>query len=186
MFKKSFLTASLIGLGLSVVTAQASEPYGYLSGNYGEVEHKVGVGFGDFNENGFKLAAGLQANDYVAVEAQYTNLGKISDVYGGVKIKADTYGLGANVVGTLPIQDLTLFAKVGTHRMHTKIKGTYSSGIVYASESASINNWVTSFSAGAAYAITPAVEVIVEFDRYMSIAKEYDANFTSVGARYNF
>lgn len=51
---------------------------------------------------------------------------KLLLAYGGkvynLKGSAETKGLGANLVGTLPLDGFKLFAKVGCHRLETKIK----------------------------------------------------------------
>ena len=63
-----------------------------------------------------KLLVGLQVNQYFALEAQYTDLGKPKDKISGriegmdvtTKGTADTKGFGFNVVGTLPLDNFAL------------------------------------------------------------------------------
>lgn len=204
MFKKSILAVSLIGLGLIAAPTQASEPYPYIAGSIGTAKHSIGTvdfdyydfSFGSKNDTAYKFLIGIQANDYIAAEVQYTDLGKVSKthreyslagtVLDSEKLKTDTYGIGFNVVGTLPIHDLTLFAKLGTHRMNTSYKYTDTwtgGGFV---ESGTYRNWTTLVGFGAAYAVTPHVELTLEYENYYDIADEYDARLLSAGVRYNF
>ncbi len=197
MLKKTLLAA--VVLGLSTTAVQANEVSGYVTGSMGQTDSK---GFDTNNKLGYKIAVGLQANQYVALEAQYTDLGKPKDkasgralvngVPGNVNVKgtAETRGLGANLVGTLPLDDFKLFAKVGYHRLETKVKGTATAsalGVSYSEKfSGKEREWVPSFGAGASYAIMPELEIIAEYERYKSVADDYDVDFASVGLRYNF
>lgn len=160
---------------------------------------------------------GLQANPYFALELQYVDLGKSK--YKGresgplfapnslfsenEKIDFKTNGLGLNLVGSLPIEDFALFAKVGYH--YLKTKGSYSFTDIetgdeadYDSSSKTIRKWTPSFGVGAAYNITPDFAVVAEYERYKGVADKkisyfyekvsmkHDIDFASVGLRYNF
>ena len=142
MLKKTLLAAAV--LALSATAVQADEVSGYLTGSVGQAKADkpsvVKREMNDFKELGgststdrtdtaYKIAVGLQANPYVALELQYIDLGK-SKYKGALsapgigsyseKIDFDTSGFGANLVGTLPLDDFTLFAKVGYHYLKTK------------------------------------------------------------------
>lgn len=187
MLKKTLLAAVVLGLATTAV--QANEVSGYVTGSMGQSDSKD---FGSSKDFAYKVAVGLQANPYVALEAQYTDLGKPSDkgyvvdnagnLY-NAKGTASTRGLGANLVGTLPLDDFKLFAKVGYHKMETKatlkVEG-------FGSESDKTREWVPSFGAGASYAIMPELEVVAEYERYKDVADSYNVDLASVGLRYNF
>ena len=191
MLKKTLLAA--VVLGLSATAVQADEVSGYLSGNVGQSDTKGGG-----TDTAYKMAVGLQANQYVALEMQYIDLGEGKDkVYGTVdgldfsgKVALDTKGFGANLVGTLPLDDFKLFGKVGYHRLETKAKATVTltGGVNTFTDKgkAKTNEWVPSFGAGASYAFTPAIEVVAEYERYKKVADSYDVDLASVGLRYNF
>lgn len=225
MLKKTLLAAAV--LALSATAVQADEVSGYLTGSVGQAKADkpsvVKREMNDFKELGgststdrtdtaYKIAVGLQANPYVALELQYIDLGK-SKYKGALsapgigsyseKIDFDTSGFGANLVGTLPLDDFTLFAKVGYHYLKTKgsLKESVSLvGIGNFSESGSDNvrKWTPSFGVGASYSITKELAVVAEYERYQGVANKkvnvddekisfkHDIDFASVGLRYNF
>lgn len=189
MLKKALLAVLVFGAATTGV--QANQATGYLTGNIGQSDAK---GFRNNTATGYKIAVGLQANQYLAVEAQYINLGKAKDKLWAARASSETKGIGANLVGTLPIDEFKLFGKVGYHRLETKSKLAAPGG--YASRKKT--DGVTSFGVGASYAFTPAVEVVAEYERYRKVADrkanvgayrvnfEHDVDFASVGLRYNF
>lgn len=187
MLKKTLLAAAVFACATTAV--QANEVSGYLTGSVGQSESKDFRSDTDF---AYKVAVGLQANPYVGLEAQYTDLGKPSDKglvvdnFGNLynaKATAKTRGLGANLVGTLPLDDFKLFAKVGYHKMETKVRVKVA-GV--GSGSAKEREWVPSFGAGASYAIMPELEIVAEYERYKDVADAYNVDLASVGLRYNF
>ncbi|NLW04638.1 MAG: porin family protein [Pseudomonadaceae bacterium] len=187
MLKKVLLTA--VVLGLASTATQAESVSGYVAGSVGQTDSK------DFNTNkkfGHKVIVGLQANQYVALEAQYTDLGKpndkgyVVDNFGSLydaKLTAQTRGLGANIVGTVPLDNFKLFAKAGYHKMETKVK-VKAAGL--GSLSGKDREWVPSMGIGAGYAMTPELDVIAEYERYKDVADDYNVDFASVGLRYKF
>ena len=185
MLKKTLLAAAVFACATTAV--QANEVSGYLTGSVGQSDTK-----GANTDTAYKIAVGLQANPYVGLEAQYTDLGKPSDKgfvvdnFGNLynaKVTAKTRGLGANLVGTLPLDDFKLFAKVGYHKMETKAKLKID-GV--GSDSGTVREWVPSFGAGASYAIMPELEIVAEYERYKDVADAYNVDLASVGLRYNF
>lgn len=112
--------------------------------------------------------------------------GLVADNFGNLynaKATAKTRGLGANLVGTLPLDDFKLFAKVGYHKMETKVTLKVDG---FGSDSGTVREWVPSFGAGASYAIMPELEIVAEYERYKDIADAYNVDLASVGLRYNF
>lgn len=190
MLKKTVLAALVLGAASTAV--QASQSSGYLSGNIGQSDAKS---FSSNTDTGYKIAVGLQANQYVAIEAQYLDLGKAKDTVLGARASSETKGIGANLVGTVPLNEFKLFGKVGYHRLETKSKLS-APGVGYANHTKT--DGVTSLGLGASYAFTPAVEVVAEYERYKSVADRkaqvgryrvnfaHDVDFASVGLRYNF
>lgn len=185
MLKKTLLAAAVLAMATTAV--QANEVSGYVTGSMGQSDTK-----GANKDFAYKMAVGLQANPYVALEAQYTDLGKPSEkgfvvdnagnLY-NAKASLSTRGLGANLVGTLPIDDFKLFAKVGYHKMETKATLKVDG---FGSDSGKVREWVPSFGAGASYAIIPELEVVAEYERFKDVADAYNVDLASVGLRYNF
>ncbi len=225
MLKKTLLAAAVFACATTAV--QANEVSGYVTGSIGqakadkpsvvkremnEIKEFGGSTSTDRTDTAYKIAVGLQANPYVALELQYIDLGKSK--YKGTesvpgyasyseKIDFDTSGFGGNLVGTLPLDDFTLFAKVGYHYLKTKgsLKETGSIvGVGSFSDSGSDNvrKWTPSFGVGASYNITPEFAVVAEYERYKGVADKkvtiddekhsfkHDVDFASVGLRYNF
>jgi opacity protein-like surface antigen len=210
MIKKSLL--ALVVAGSMVAGAQAASPNGYLFANIGqsdadkpsyineidadarafasELELQYRSSY-DSKDTAYKIGAGVQLNPYVGLEFQYINLGEAvfkfsfsdGELTAGGKANAETDGYGANLVGTLPLDRFKLFGKVGYHKLKTDAKA---SALGETIERASANEWVTSFGVGAAFALTPAVEIVGEFERFRDVADEYDVDLASVGLRYNF
>lgn len=218
MIKKSLL--ALVVAGSMVAGAQAASPNGYLFANIGQsdadasrfgraldgiaedIADELGLeGRSSFDkkDSAFKIGAGIQLNQHVALEFQYVDLGEVSykaegrdeDLTGRLRASAGTDGFGANLVGTLPFDRFKLFGKVGYHKLKTeaRLTETYSfEGETFFTGriSDSTNEWITSFGVGASYAFTPAVELVAEYERYRDVGDEYDVDFASVGLRYNF
>jgi len=193
MFKKTLLAALVFGVAATSV--QAYEPTGYLTGSMGRSDHDR---FGSNTDFAYKVAAGLQVNPYVALEAQYLDLGKAKDKglvsSSRARATSESRGLGANIVGSIPIDNLKLFGKAGYHRLKTKSKLTV--GNQYGSRNKA--DWVPSLGVGASYAFTPNLDVVAEYERYKDVGdrkvrtKNYYANFkhdvdlASVGLRLKF
>lgn len=221
MLKKTLLAAAVFACATTAV--QANEVSGYLTGSIGQakaekpkfVKEEQGIfkelggsTSSDRTDTAYKIAVGLKVNPYIALEAQYIDLGKASykgsisvPGFGSYSEKIDfkTSGFGANLVGTLPLDDFTLFAKAGYH--YLKTKGTlkeYGSivgeGSFSESGSDNVRRWTPSFGVGASYNITPELAVVAEYERYQDVADKkvqgvnfkHDIDLASVGLRYNF
>ena len=182
MLKKTLLAALVFGVATTAV--QANEVSGYATYSLGQTDSK---GFNTKKKVGHKVVVGLQANEFVGLEAQYTDLGKPKDkgfVDGNpAKLTAQTRGIGGNLVGTLPLNDFKLFAKVGYHRMETKGKLKVDGP---GSDSGKDREWVPSFGVGGAYILTPELDLVAEYERYKDVADAYNVDFASVGIRYKF
>lgn len=187
MLKKVLLAALVSSLAATAV--QADDVSGYVTGSLGLSDSKGANKNTDF---AYKMVVGLQVNPYVALEGQYIDLGKpnekflVADNFGNIyraKATADTKGLGANIVGTLPLDDFKLFAKAGYHKMETKVKLKIDG---LGSESFREREWVPSLGLGGSYALAPEFEVVAEYERYKDVADSYNVDLASVGLRYNF
>ena len=241
--------AAAVVLGLASTGAQAADwdVSGYIQGNLGQAkaskpsfvkkvenDHRgvaaelntipsVNAGArtsSDKTDTAYKLIVGLQLNPYVAIEAQYMDLGKSTykaghnvNFDGGSwsmqeKLDLSTAGYGANLVGTLPIDKFTLFAKAGLHNLKTKAKhrrdivvitgfGTFPDS---EKSSKSVTKWTQSFGIGASYEFIDNLAVVVEAERYRNVANQkvrfyagedkdkikHNVDLFSAGIRYKF
>ena len=215
MLRKSLLAVMVSGLLVAGAQAAENQVNGYLFGNIGQAEADTpsiikdldgaladeaafwGMDFRssyDKKDTAFKIGAGIQLNQYIAVEFQYTDLG--SPVYKAhvsdgidelsAKVTGDTDGYGVNLVGTLPFDRFKLFGKVGYHKFETEAAAELNDGFDTLKVKDSEKEWVTSYGIGASYAFTPQVELAAEFERYQDVADSYDVDMASIGLRYNF
>lgn len=191
MLKKTLLVA--VVFGAAAATVQAGP---YVTGSMGQSDADR---FNSSKNFAYKMAIGLQANEYIAVEAQYVDLGKAKDKSfvssNRSRATAETAGIGANLVGTLPLNEFKLFAKVGYHRLETKSKLAVAGD---GSSSRKKHDWVPSMGIGAAYALSPTIEAIAEYERYRHTSDrkvrtnkhvanfKHDVDMASVGLRYKF
>ena len=227
MLKKTLMAAAVFACATTAV--QANEVSGYLTGSVGQEKAekpkvvKEEQGFfkelggstsSDRTDTAYKIAVGLQANQYIALELQYVDLGEStykvrkSGIWSGepwssnTKFILKTSGFGANLVGTLPIEEFTLFAKAGYHYLKTKGYDKFSytetyrgvTGTYVFKDSGTIKKWTPSFGVGASYNFTKELAVVAEYERYQGVADKkiqgvnfkHDIDLASVGLRYNF
>jgi OOP family OmpA-OmpF porin len=220
MLKKTLLAAAVFAFATTAV--QANEVSGYVTGSIGQAradKPKLAKEMQDYytgaedhtssdrTDLAYKIAVGLKVNPYVALEAQYIDLGKMK--YKGIdsnisgyedeKVEFKTSGLGANLVGTLPFDEFSLFAKAGYHYLKTKgsYKYIYEDTSPYTG-SKTVRKWTPSFGVGASYNITSELAIVAEYERYVGVSDEkinyfgdkismkHDIDFASIGLRYNF
>ena len=67
----------------------------------------------DASATGFKAIAGWRFIDWLAVEANYVDLGSGDDNVLGEKIETDVNGVSLSAVGFVPVGPVDLFARVG-------------------------------------------------------------------------
>ena len=67
----------------------------------------------DASATGFKAIAGWRFIDWLAVEANYVDLGSGDDNVQGQRIESDVNGVALSAVGFVPIGPVDLFARVG-------------------------------------------------------------------------
>lgn len=206
MLKKTLLAAVALGLAATAVQANDISGYatysvGHITANKPKVAKEVQSFYKEFGDRtssdraspGHKIVVGLNVHQYIALEAQYIDLGKANykgsfagnDGAGNSigfsdKLNLKTRGFGGNIVGKYPIQDFTIFAKAGYHLMRTK--GTFkANGAVSIagfsdsfsnSNSKTVRRWSPSVGIGAAYDMTPELSVVAEYERYQGLANK--------------
>ena len=120
-----FLAVTLV---LASAAAQAADNGFYLGAGVTQVKlEDVGDDFdaGDLDEfeiddTAFKIIAGFRPLDFLAVEANYVDLGSADENIGGVQFSADAKAFGAYALGFFPIAIVDLYAKAGLVRWETE------------------------------------------------------------------
>lgn len=189
---KRLLTASFIAAMLASGAALA-QVGPYVGASMGLSDYKVdceGLPC-DTTDFGFKAFGGYMFTPNLGVEAHYVNLGKLTldptvvPGFGTVAGDLKGTGWGASLVGAFPIDQFSVFGKIGFTYMDTKVSGSIA-GFGSASESDSSTN--LSWGLGAAYNFDKQLSVRVEWERFrleFDNEKE-DADFFSVGVVYRF
>jgi len=129
--------------------------------------------------------AGYQYNKNVAVEAQYTGIGKTTDVLGNTA-KGDALSL--SVVGLLPLNDsFELLGKVGVARAKTTVSGLSATNV-------GASRTGLTYGIGAQYNVNQNLGLRLGYDRYAvatasslsGIKTNGNASVVTVGAVYKF
>ena len=117
--KKLFVAIAALAAGMAAVPAQSADNGIYLGGSVGAAGVKADDSFDGSNFNydagstGFKLIAGWRFLDWMAVEADYVDLGSGSDKVQGIDLDTDINGVSLSAVGFLPLWPVDLLARVG-------------------------------------------------------------------------
>lgn len=168
--------AVLAGLGTLTGAANAADNGIYLGASLGQANVDIDQGPAqiDGDDTGFKIIAGFRPLDWLAVELNYVDFGKVEDG----AFKAEGNAISAFAVGFLPLGPVDVFAKAGLVNSDTKVKV---SGLGEAFKSDSTD---------------PAYGVGVQFRLLsLSVRAEYeifdvddvdDLNLLSIGATYTF
>lgn len=163
----TFLLFVLAAAGASPAAAEDSSFYlGALSGKGTAKTGCSGTAFACNNADPiWGVFTGFMWNRNWGAEAGYRNLGKISD-------HADNTGtLTANVktrvgevvgIGALPIERVSLYAKIGAYRAKSDLTSTY------LTEGSSKNNGLT-YGVGARYDVFRHLALRVEWQRYNNV-----------------
>jgi hypothetical protein len=117
--RKHIALVATAALGLVAAPAYAADNGIYLGASVGQsgVSYEDDFEGEDFSIDadgtGYKAIAGWRFLDWLAVEANYVDLGSPDDDVGGGNIEADVSGLSLSAVGFVPIGPVDLFARVG-------------------------------------------------------------------------
>lgn len=119
MRKTTVAAALAAACGLFSLPAVAADNGIYLGASAGQsgVQYDQNFNGQDFSfdasATGFKAIAGWRFLDWLAVEANYVDLGSGDDNVLGEKIESDVNGVSLSAVGFVPIGPVDLFARVG-------------------------------------------------------------------------
>jgi OOP family OmpA-OmpF porin len=108
--------AALALLGLPLAVPAADNGF-YLGGSVGQAGVSFDEGFSgedfDADSTGYKLIAGWRFLDWLAVEANWVDLGTGDDRVFGDKVETSIDGFTGSVVGFLPVGPVDLMARAG-------------------------------------------------------------------------
>jgi len=193
-------------------SAMAADPGWYVGGNVGQTRADfdaaaitrgvLGAGFAttsivdDDRSVGGKLFVGYQINRNFAVEGGYFDLGKpynftATTVPAGTlsgEIKAT--GVNYDLVGILPFTDkFSAFGRAGLTHVHTRDSFARTGAVTVANPSPGKNDISYKFGVGLEYAITRALGLRVEAERYRihdAVSNKGDVDLFSLGLVYRF
>lgn len=151
----------------------------------------------DDRDTGYKLFGGYQLNRNFAVEAGWFDLGHFGyaastlpagTLNGNVRIR----GLNLDVVGMLPVTPkLSVLGRVGL--VHARAQGSFSATgaarVPYANASPSQNSTGYKAGLGLAYAVTEALSLRLEGERYRvndAVGNKGHVDLVSIGLVYRF
>jgi opacity protein-like surface antigen len=117
--RKSLVVSAAILLGCTALPAQSADNGFYFGGSVGAGGVKFDDRFDgqqidyDAGSTGYKVIAGWRFLDWLAVEANYVDLGSGEDKVQGETIETDVSGASLSAVGFLPIGPVDVFARAG-------------------------------------------------------------------------
>jgi OOP family OmpA-OmpF porin len=117
---KNLLVAFVaLAAGMAAVPAQSADNGIFLGGSVGAAGVKADDSFDgsnfdyDAGSTGYKLIAGWRFLDWLAVEADYVDLGSGDDKVQGIELETDINGVSLSALGFLPLGPVDLMARVG-------------------------------------------------------------------------
>ena len=189
---KAALLAIALGAAASGVQAQSATPGAYLGGMLGQGDAKKdfscsGVPDCKHTSTAWKIFAGYQFNRNLAVEAGYTDLGRIHAATGTTDEKFDV-GLGeATGVLSVPFGDkVSLYGKLGGYYARTTDTITAGGSTTDRRQ----NNGGVTFGAGMQFCVTNNLAIRGEYQRYSKVGGgifiDIDYNTFTAGALWKF
>lgn len=205
MNKQILIIVMTTGLGLTSV--HAADTGFYIGGSFGQSKisdfsssdvnselASVGItatSTTDDKDTGWKAFAGYRIMKYLAVEGAYANLGEANanivttaPVAGTANVTLENEAWTLSALGILPLNDkFSLFARLGLNVWNVDItaSGTGSGGTSY---SDSEDGTDVVYGLGAAYHLTPNLNLRAEWERYDFDGGDLD--FLSVGLSWSF
>jgi OOP family OmpA-OmpF porin len=147
----------------------------------------------DRTDTAWKAFAGYRLHRNVAVEVNYTDLGKsrlVTDMSGGglpdtpasiaLDRKVDGYGADVLLIAPFEPQRLSLFARAGAFRARVREQATLAGNIVFTngdpderSRNVTQNETVLHWGVGADWAFTQALSLRLEWERFDKVGKAF-------------
>jgi opacity protein-like surface antigen len=147
----------------------------------------------DRTDTAWKAFAGYRAHRNVAVEVNYTDLGRtglVTNMSGGglpetpasitLDRKVDGYGADVLLIAPFEPQRLSLFARAGAFRARVREQATLAGNIVFTngdpeerSRNVTLNETVLHWGVGADWTFTPNMSLRLEWDRFDKVGKPF-------------
>lgn len=200
-----FLLLAAFANPLMAETTTDYSPRWYIGGNIGIAtanidEEKItrnltNPSYTDDEEDlGYKLFAGYQFNKYFALEGGYFNLGKfdyaLSTATGTAEGNIRIMGVNLDAVATLPVtEDFSVFARAGANYARAKDSFSSTGNISFPDTDPKKTDLNFKFGAGLQYAITDALGIRLEAERYRiddAVGNIGDIDLFSLGLTYRF
>lgn len=148
----------------------------------------------DHEDNGYKVFAGYQFNDHIALEAGYFDLGQFGfraiKPEGALKSRTKTRGFNIDVVGTVPLTErLSAFARAGVHYSEAYDRFQGSGGVVVTDRHRKERDTNFKWGGGLQYDFTQKFAMRLEAERYAVkdlIDNNGKINLYSLGVVYRF
>lgn len=148
----------------------------------------------DENHLGYKLFGGYQFNKYFALEGGYFNLGKfdyaLSTGTGTAEGNIKIMGVNLDAVAILPITEkFSVFGRAGANYAQVKDSFSTTGSISITNTDPKKSDLNYKFGAGLQYALTDAVGIRLEAERYRindAVGNMGDIDLFSVGLTYRF
>jgi OOP family OmpA-OmpF porin len=193
MHRFKIVTAAALGLLASGgALAQQNMPWrgdfwGYVGVNGGETKFRTECNRTitqfecDRKDTGFKVYAGGKLSEVLGLEAGYTDFGKIR-ASGG---ETDAWAIPLSLTAGVPIGTrFNAFGKVGGLYGRTDVRASVDS----LTETGHKSGWGWTYGAGASFAVTPAIAIRADWDRYkLDFANgRKDVDMLSAGVQFGF
>jgi opacity protein-like surface antigen len=135
----------------------------------------------DKRDTGFKVYAGGKMNDWLGLEVGYTDFGKVA-ASGG---QTEAWAVPISLVAGAPLGErFGVFGKVGGLYGHTDVTANAETLV----ETGHKTGWGWTYGAGATFAITPAVQLRADYDRYKLdfVGGRRDIDMLTAGVQMRF
>jgi hypothetical protein len=179
------MTASSLGLAALPALAQDEVPHGIYAGaavGSAGVAYKDELGDTKFdfdaNDVGYKFILGWRPLNWLAFEGNYVDLGSVNDKVGGTNVETKVNGWSASALGTVPLGNADLYARVGGINWNADVNAP-NIGI-----KKSDSGWDLAYGVGARYRFQKAA-LNAEYERY-DVSNWDKVDMISLGFTYSF
>jgi hypothetical protein len=182
--RKTIAVAVTAAFGLLAAPAFAVDNGIYLGASVGQsgVSYEDRFEGQDFDfeadSTGFKAIVGWRFLDWLAVEANYVDLGSGDDTVLGEKVEADVSGLSLSAVGFLPVGPVDLFARVGVINWEADLSAP-NLGVRAGDDGTDLT-----YGVGAQFRVW-SLSLRAEYERF-DISSAGDVDMVSVGVTWTF
>jgi OOP family OmpA-OmpF porin len=183
--KNTLMLVLIAAAGLAASGAHAQQSY--VGVNVGQTEQKLsinGVGSVKDEDTAFKIYTGYRYDQTFGIEAGYVNHGEAEVRGAGLRVGSKPQSLYLAATATLPLANqFSLFGKLGASYNRTKLNAT---GAAEEKE----NRTTPLIGIGAAYAFTPAVSGVLEYEHFGKVVDQDGGNLKAraitIGVRATF